>query len=76
MSKTTKIDMETQLRQAIADSGQSLNELGRAVGVDAGRLSRFMRGERDLTFAAASQLCEALGLQLVRVEMKAKTAKT
>jgi hypothetical protein len=35
--------------------------------VDSGRLSRFMRGERDLGVDAAGKLCEALGLQLANV---------
>jgi transcriptional regulator with XRE-family HTH domain len=56
-----------KLRQAIQESGHSLNQLSAECGVDRGRLSRFMRGERDLTFAAAALLCEALGLDLVKV---------
>ncbi len=55
-----------QLREAVQASGQSLNQLSQACGVDRGRLSRFLRGERDLTLAAAGQLCDALGLQLCR----------
>ena len=53
------------LRGAIQDSGQSLNQLGKQAGVDHGRLSRFVRGERDLTLAAAGRLCHVLGLRLV-----------
>mgnify|MGYP001021984936 CR=1 FL=1 len=33
-------------------------------GVGADRLSRFVRGERDLYFAAVAKLCKALGLPL------------
>jgi transcriptional regulator with XRE-family HTH domain len=59
-------ELVAKLRQAIQESGQSLNQLSAECGVDRGRLSRFMRGERDLTFAAAALLCEALGLDLVK----------
>jgi transcriptional regulator with XRE-family HTH domain len=54
------------IRQAVVDSGLSLNQLGRASAIDSGRLSRFMRGERDLTLASAAKLCEALGLRLTQ----------
>jgi transcriptional regulator with XRE-family HTH domain len=57
-------NLEEQLRQAIRASGLSLTQLGHTTGVDSGRLSRFMRGERDLTLAATTKLCEALDLQL------------
>jgi transcriptional regulator with XRE-family HTH domain len=53
-----------QLRQAIRSSGESLNQLGERSGLDSARLSRFMRGERDLTLSAAEKLCDVLGLHL------------
>jgi transcriptional regulator with XRE-family HTH domain len=53
-----------QLREAIRKSGESLNQLGERSGLDSARLSRFMRGERDLTLSAAEKLCQALGLEL------------
>jgi carbon storage regulator len=54
-----------RLRQAILERNESLNKLSGACGIDRGRLSRFMRGERDLTLTAAAKLCEALDLQLM-----------
>jgi transcriptional regulator with XRE-family HTH domain len=57
--------MVEQLRRAILDSGRSLYELSKACHVDRGRLSRFMRHERDLTLTAAGKICEALGISLV-----------
>jgi transcriptional regulator with XRE-family HTH domain len=54
-----------RLRQAVRESGRSLSELGRQAGLDHGRLSRFMRGERDLTLSAAARLCAVVGLCLV-----------
>jgi transcriptional regulator with XRE-family HTH domain len=62
-----KPDVQEQLRQAITSSGQSLNAVASAAGLDSGRLSRFMRGERDLTFAAVARLCQTLGLKLAGV---------
>jgi transcriptional regulator with XRE-family HTH domain len=61
-------NLQEQLRQAVRDSGQSLNQLAERTGVDSGRLSRFMRGERDLTLSATTRICEALGLQLCKTE--------
>jgi transcriptional regulator with XRE-family HTH domain len=55
-----------RVREGIRSSGQSLNELGKKAGIDHGRLSRFVRGERDLTLSAAARLCAVLGLQLVK----------
>jgi len=53
-----------QLRNAIRASGESLNQLGERCGVGRDRLSRFLRGQRDLTLEAAEKIAEALGLQL------------
>jgi transcriptional regulator with XRE-family HTH domain len=55
-----------QLRDAIRTSGRSLNQLSKDCGVDTGRLSRFLRGERDITISAADRICRALGLTLTR----------
>lgn len=59
-------DLAGQLRDAIRQSTQSFNQLSIACGVDRGRLSRFVRGERDLTLSAAAKLCEVLGLSLCK----------
>ena len=56
--------LKEQLREAIRNSGESLNQLGRRAGLDSARLSRFMRGERGLSLDAADSLCHALGLRL------------
>ena len=63
-----------QLKEAIRGSGQSLNQIGIASGVDASRLSRFMTGKRDLTLGAADKICRVLdcspGELLARGETK------
>ena len=56
--------MAETLRRSIKESRKSLSELARDSGVDASRLSRFVRGERDLTFTAAAAVAEAVGLRL------------
>jgi transcriptional regulator with XRE-family HTH domain len=53
-----------QLKQAINDSGKSLNQLGHAAGVSPGQLSRFVRGERNLSLEVAEKICRALRLRL------------
>lgn len=58
-----KDDIEKQLRDAIAASGQSLNQLGHAASVNDGQLSRFVRGERTLTLETVGRLCKVLGLR-------------
>jgi carbon storage regulator CsrA len=58
------LDLTDQLRLAIERDTENLNWLSMTTGIDRGRLSRFMRGERDLTLAAAAKLCKALGLEL------------
>src|SRR5262245_45427194 len=62
--KPEEAGLAEQLRQAIRDCGQTLNQLSTACGVGRDRLSRFVRGERDMTVAAADKICRALGLRL------------
>jgi transcriptional regulator with XRE-family HTH domain len=63
-----RADIQEQLRGAIKTSGQSLNQLGQAAGVDSGRLSRFMRGERDLTLEPVGRMCQILGLEFCQTK--------
>jgi transcriptional regulator with XRE-family HTH domain len=60
-----------RLREAIQDSGLSLNQLGQRAGIDHSRLSRFVRGERDLTLDSVDKLCRVLGLQLANATAEA-----
>jgi len=57
-------DLIEQLRQAVAGCGMSMNQLGKAAGVNQAQLSRFLRGERTLTLPTAAKLCAYLGLRL------------
>ncbi len=67
MARSAKREaLAVALRRAIADAGLSLTELGRRGGVAPAQLSRFVRGERDLTVVVASRVCLVLGWELVR----------
>jgi transcriptional regulator with XRE-family HTH domain len=57
--------MVLELREAIQHSGYTLNQLAKRCGLDSGRLSRFVRGERDLNLDAACRVCHVLGIQFV-----------
>jgi transcriptional regulator with XRE-family HTH domain len=53
-----------QLKSAIRDSGISLNELSKRCGVDHSQLSRFIRGERAISLAAAEKVMVYFGLSV------------
>jgi transcriptional regulator with XRE-family HTH domain len=53
-----------QLRERVRGTGHTLTEIARRSGVSLSQLSRFMRGERDLTGDSINKLCAALGLRL------------
>lgn len=53
------------LRQAIRASGRPLLGLAKASGTDAGNLSRFMRGQRDLKLETVDRLAAELNLALM-----------
>ena len=57
-----------RFRRSIQASGLSLSELARRSGVDHSRLSRFVRGERDLTLDAVDRLCAVLGVGFTEPE--------
>src|SRR5262245_59226499 len=58
----------SQLQEAIRGSGRSLNQIGKATGVDAGRLSRFMSGKRGLSLGALDRIFQALRLRITPPE--------
>ncbi len=53
-----------QLKDAIENSGLSHYALSCASGIRQSTLSRFMSGERGLSFESAARLADALGLEL------------
>jgi transcriptional regulator with XRE-family HTH domain len=63
-----------QLRNAIQQSGRSLNQLAQLTGVDSGRLSRFMTGKRGLTQDALDRIFRELQLRVVAGSVPAAPA--
>jgi transcriptional regulator with XRE-family HTH domain len=61
------VDLVEQLKEAVRGSGLSLSRLGVQSGVDVSQLSRFMRGESNLSLVSAGRVCRALGLGLAPV---------
>jgi transcriptional regulator with XRE-family HTH domain len=61
-----------QLKEAVTTSGLSLYRLAADSGVAASQLSRFLRGETNLSLGAAERVCRLLGLELVRKKHKPK----
>lgn len=58
------MDIAEQLRDALSQSGRTAYAVGKSAGVDAGQISRFISGERDLTLTTAAKLAAVLGLEL------------
>ena len=52
------------IRQAVKQDTRSPCAIASAAGVDRGVLSRYLRGERDVTTETADKLCRVLGLEL------------
>jgi len=63
--KDLAVDIQDQLRQAIAKSGRTHYRLAQDIdGITADQIDRFASGERDLRLATAALVAAALGLQL------------
>ena len=63
-TKPNPSDLEAVIRDAINRSELTGYALAQKSGVDAGIISRFLSGERELRLGTASKLCEVLGLKL------------
>ena len=61
-TRRTPIDV---LRTAIRESGLTHYRIGKDAGVKPDQVARFVSGDRDLRFATAAKIMEALGLELV-----------
>lgn len=57
-------DWQSLMRDAIEKSGLTLLEIAHRTGVSQSQLSRFTRGERNITFPTAEKIGKLLGLEL------------
>ena len=64
-----------QLREIIDARGLTAYAAGQLAGVDPGVVSRFLTGQRDIRLETADRLATALGLRLVEVARKVRTAR-
>jgi len=65
--KKTIVD---QLRQAIAESGETECAIAKGSGVSQSVVNRFVNGERGISLTTAARLCSCLQLDLVRRESR------
>ncbi|KKK76509.1 hypothetical protein LCGC14_2862940 [marine sediment metagenome] len=59
-------NISDQLREAIANTGQSLRAIARAAGTHHGQLARFMAGDREIRTGTVDKLAEYLGVRLTK----------
>jgi plasmid maintenance system antidote protein VapI len=65
MAKGTRPpSIAARLRQAVQDSGMTVNALAAAAGIAQPVLHRFLSGERDLTLRTVQKLVDYFGLEL------------
>ena len=65
-------DIVETLKQAIIKSEMSRYELAHKAGVSEAGLSRFMSGERGITFETAGKIAKVLKLQLTPLSERRK----
>ncbi|MDA1055628.1 MAG: helix-turn-helix transcriptional regulator [Planctomycetota bacterium] len=65
-------DIVETLKQAILKSEMSRYELAHKSGVSEGVLSRFLSGERGITFETAAKIAKVLKLQLTPISDRRK----
>lgn len=67
-----QLPISDQLRAAILNAEVSRYRIAKATGVSESILSRFVRGEANLSMAYMDLVCEHLGLRLVAEPKKPK----
>jgi transcriptional regulator with XRE-family HTH domain len=63
-----------QIQQAVRETGLSQREVSRVTGLDETMLSRFNRGQRELTFQSIDRLLDRLGLEIT-IQPRRSTTK-
>jgi transcriptional regulator with XRE-family HTH domain len=67
-----KVPLSEQLRRAVKDSGHTRYAIWKATGVSQATLSKFLSGERGLSFEAMDKLAAFLNLEIT----KSKSSKS
>jgi transcriptional regulator with XRE-family HTH domain len=67
-----QVKLIDQIRRAASECGMGQNALARAAGIDKGRMSRFISGERGLSMEALDALADVLNLRIVAGKPKRK----
>jgi len=57
--------MSDTVRRAIRQCGLTQYQIAKQTDISEGGLSRFMRGQRDLTLGKLEQIADVIGVQLV-----------
>lgn len=65
-------DIETQLKEALINSGVSRYRISQLSGISNAQLSYFVNGKRSLTLPIAAKLAKVLGLELIEKKSKKK----
>lgn len=64
-AKAKRIKLTDQVRQELADCGETRYRICKNTGLDPATLCRFLSGERGLSMEALDTLAEYLGLSIV-----------
>lgn len=65
MPKKAKRPLSRQLRDAVDDCGMTRYQISKQTGIPQSTLSRFISGERELSFDVMDRLGEFLGIELL-----------
>ncbi|VTR97019.1 xre family transcriptional regulator : : HTH_3 [Gemmata massiliana] len=63
-------DLIAILKDAVTQSGLSLNTIAKESGLSQSQLSRFVSGERTISLESAAKLFEYFGLRVVKPKQK------
>ena len=68
------MSLTEQLRQAIDDSGLSLNAISKATGTPYAAIHGFVNNDREITLKTADKLVELFGMRLTAAKRPRKDA--
>jgi transcriptional regulator with XRE-family HTH domain len=68
------MELDTGLKQAIADSGLTHYRIAKDAGITPGAIDRFVSGERSLNLETAAKIAAVLGYGLAKIAEPANEA--